>query len=109
MGSWVNDGLSIQECLEIAEIWNQRNPTPLSEDELRRTVESIFKGHYIRHPELCDKSDINPPEELNSFLKRDIPPVEYFIKDIIQKNGRTRFLRQQMLAKVFWFKILPLL
>lgn len=44
-GSWASDGLTIEEAMEMAEIWNQKNNPPLDDGELRQTVESIFKKH----------------------------------------------------------------
>ena len=34
VGSWVNNGLSVGECLENADIWNSKNNPPLSEREV---------------------------------------------------------------------------
>ncbi len=45
-GSWVNDGLTIEECLEMAQIWNTKNSPPMDEKEMRKTVESIFRRHH---------------------------------------------------------------
>ena len=45
-GSWVNDGLSFEECLENAEIWNSKNQPPLPDKEVERTVRSIMEKHH---------------------------------------------------------------
>jgi len=45
-GSWVNDDLTIEECLEMARIWNTKNSPPMDEKEIRKTVESIFRRHH---------------------------------------------------------------
>ncbi len=42
-GSWVDDGLSPEEALEMAEAWNQGNRPPLPHDELVSTIKSIFR------------------------------------------------------------------
>jgi hypothetical protein len=61
-GSWVRDGLSLEECLKEASIWNQRNNPPLDDKEVEKTVKSIFHRHY-------NKLDIPPP----AFEVEDIP------------------------------------
>ena len=53
VGSWVSDGLSYQECLINAQLWNEKNDPPLSEKEVETTVKSIFEKHR--------KIDILPP------------------------------------------------
>ncbi|HOJ16274.1 MAG TPA: bifunctional DNA primase/polymerase [Caldisericia bacterium] len=45
-GSWVNDNLSLEECLEMAYLWNERNNPPLDAKEVERTVKSIYKRHH---------------------------------------------------------------
>ena len=47
VGSWVNDGLSLEECMENARLWNTKNQPPLDETEIKGTVESILKRHYL--------------------------------------------------------------
>lgn len=48
-GSWVNDGLSYEECLEMAETWNQKNNPPLSQEEMERTMKSIIRRHLLNN------------------------------------------------------------
>jgi len=44
-GSWLRDGLTYDECLEMAYTWNERNTPPLSEREIKFTVKSICEKH----------------------------------------------------------------
>jgi len=53
LGSWVSDGLTYEECLENAFLWNGKNEPPLPEKEIEATVKSIFEKHR--------KIDILPP------------------------------------------------
>ncbi len=46
VGSWVNDGLSFEECLENAYLWNSKNAPPLPNKEVERTVKSIYEKHH---------------------------------------------------------------
>ncbi len=46
-GSWVNDGLNYEECLEMAETWNQKNNPPLPKEEIERTIKSIIRKHLL--------------------------------------------------------------
>jgi hypothetical protein len=61
-GRWVAAGLSLEECFEIASMWNQRNNPPLDDKEVKKTVKSIFDRRY-------NKLDIPPP----AFEVKDIP------------------------------------
>ena len=89
-GSWANDGVPLEECISFANAWNEQNVPPLSLDEVERTVKSIYNKHIAGAVEAFKEEVVaTAPEELCDFLKRDIPPVEYFVKDVIQKNGRT--------------------
>lgn len=45
VGSWVNDNLTFQECIENAQIWNSKNETQLSEQEIETTIKSILTKH----------------------------------------------------------------
>jgi len=46
-GSWVNDRLDYEECMEMAEVWNQNNNPPLPAKEVERTVKSILYRHSL--------------------------------------------------------------
>lgn len=45
-GSWVNNKLSLEDCLENAYSWNKKNSPPLHQNEVRKTVESIYSMHH---------------------------------------------------------------
>lgn len=45
VGSWVNDGLSCEECMEMAFLWNQKNDPPMKDKEVEQTVLSIYRRH----------------------------------------------------------------
>jgi|GEM_PF-2393850 len=46
IGSFVSDDLSYEECLEGALFVNSRNNPPLPNDEIERTVKSIYEKHH---------------------------------------------------------------
>jgi len=50
VGSWLNDNLSYQECLEMAILWNQQNTPPMELEEVKRTVKSIYNRHRKNRP-----------------------------------------------------------
>jgi archaellum biogenesis ATPase FlaH len=90
VGSWANDGLTIQECIDMAQIWNSRNVPPLPDTELKRTVESIYEKHYSDrshspHTEmgLSERLDV----DLVSVLQRgsDLQLLESDIKWSVDK------------------------
>lgn len=89
-GSWVNDGLSFDECLENARLWNSKNTPSLPEKEVARTVKSIFEKH---HRSLSEISEIRggqtdkPIPEPFLYLKRgaDLRTLECSIEWCIDK------------------------
>ena len=52
-------------------------------DGIKKSAESMTENKKIPHD-----PDRPTPWPLPEFLKLDIPPVEYFVKDILQKNGK---------------------
>lgn len=86
-GSWVNDGLSFDECLENAQIWNSKNEPPMAGRELHQTVRSIFERHQ--------KTSIKP-DSIQGRLKvtgiadmLNAEPVKYLIDRILVKDTLT--------------------
>jgi putative DNA primase/helicase len=69
-GSWVNDGLSFEECLENAHIWNSKNTPPLEPKEVERTVKSIYEKHFKRGRKTTGSSEeeFNPLVEAERFI-----------------------------------------
>lgn len=47
VGSWVNDGLDFEECMENALIWNDKNTPPLPKKEVEAAIRSIMKKHEL--------------------------------------------------------------
>lgn len=41
-GSWIKNGMTFEECVESAAIWNQRNSQPLTMREVETTIKSII-------------------------------------------------------------------
>jgi hypothetical protein len=46
VGSWVNDGGSLEEIKEQAILWNENNTDPLPREEVEQTVKSIYERHH---------------------------------------------------------------
>lgn len=94
-GSWVNDGLSFDECLENALLWNQKNNPSLPEKEVIRTVKSIYVTHQRKKPKNEDQVKTVTSEELFSMLESwnyvrslDIK-VEWLVDRLIPKGAIT--------------------
>jgi hypothetical protein len=79
-GSWVNDGLNYEECLENAFLWNQKNNPPLPEKEVERTVKSIFEKHQK------DLSYCPPP------IYKDNRTIEFDISKALKKGSELECL-----------------
>lgn len=45
VGHWSAGGLNFEKCMAEARRWNAKNSPPLDDDEIRRTVESIYNRH----------------------------------------------------------------
>ncbi|MBW6475273.1 MAG: bifunctional DNA primase/polymerase, partial [Anaerolineaceae bacterium] len=60
VGSWLNDGGTLEEILTQARIWNATNNPPLPEKELIATVHSINKRHesYSQTPTVITDSRV---------------------------------------------------
>ncbi|SHJ67465.1 putative DNA primase/helicase [Malonomonas rubra DSM 5091] len=71
VGSWINDGGTLEEILEQASVWNQQNNPPLPPEEVEQVVQSI----YIRHNQQPDVPN----------LITDIRIAEYFTKNYSSK------------------------
>lgn len=91
VGSWANDKLTLEECLENAYLWNSKNEPPLDDKEIERTVKSIYKTH---HREMKDWTPEEPFRLLDSLLKwNDILSLdiktEYLLEGLIPKGSIT--------------------
>jgi len=77
VGSWVNDGLSMEECLSMARTVNQRNTPPDEDKNVVETVQSIFTKHH--------NSNVGDVEEVEDFV-RDIFPQVQFPLDVFPED-----------------------
>ncbi|MEW6570236.1 MAG: AAA family ATPase [Nitrospirota bacterium] len=84
MGSWVNDGLSFDECLENAFLWNAKNPSPLPEKEIERTVRSIFDKHHKEKP--SGKVDMTPVH-LRDLINKSEEATEWLVDELLPTGG----------------------
>ena len=75
-GSLLGRGFSVDQIHHETTKWNQKNTSPLSEDEMRRTVESIINTDDKKNPlkHLTDTSGDEYPEktlkELNVYAQK---------------------------------------
>src|SRR3990170_1339984 len=81
-GSWVNDGLSFEECLENARIWNSKNNPLLPVREVEQTVKSIFNKHQKGRPATIVLTRLDSlfqePEETTTWLVDGLLPTGGF-------------------------------
>lgn len=90
VGSWGNDKLTFEECLENASLWNSKNTPPLPEKEIERTVESIFYKHQRQTSSDIRQKEITPEALLSSLLKWN---------DILTLNVKTEYLLDKLIPK----------
>lgn len=102
-GSWVNDGLTLNECLENALLWNQKNSPPLSQGEIEQTVKSIFEKHH--REKITSKS---PDSEMQSQKAEDLPyrPVHVALKEITALIEKHILLPDPLLSNLIAFWLL---
>ena len=76
-GSWVKDGLSLEECLENAKIVNARNNPPLPYEETVQVVKSIYEIHYRKNRSGAE------PAKFDSIPIGNIkePRIQWLIKE----------------------------
>jgi len=86
-GSWVNDKLTFEECLENAYIWNSKNTPSLPEREVERTVKSIFEKHHRELYTDTYNSQTDTNDDPLSFLKKgsDLLNLECAVEWVIDK------------------------
>lgn len=109
IGSLVNDGLSYDECLEFAILWNTKNAPPeIDQRRIERTVRSICEKHYreqsnspsiysVDNKDNRDNARISTVGELDlskalrtgSDLQMLDIPVEWAVQNLIPLEGIT--------------------
>jgi hypothetical protein len=90
-GSWVNDGLSFDECLEMAHAWNSKNNPPLPTREIERTVRSIFERHHSRTMSGLVRLDTVTAEKVQWLWYPYIPLGKITLIDGDPGNGKSLF------------------
>jgi hypothetical protein len=89
-GSWVNDKLTYDECLENARIWNQKNNPSLPDIEVARTVKSIFDRHNRNK---FNSKDKEPPRidmtliRLDDLFKEPEESVTWQVEGMLPTGG----------------------
>lgn len=86
-GSWFKAGLSFQEALDVALLWNSHNVPPLEESEVESTVKSIWKreSQFKKQlPRYIAQIKVQVPEDIpEDALKR------ITIFDVIKQNDKS--------------------
>lgn len=97
VGSWVSDKLSIKECIELAEVWNERNNPPMPQHELERTVKSIYEKHYGG----MDSFDSKAVLQIGRELKKLDVKIEWCVDRLIPKGAITLLTGRGGIGKTF--------
>lgn len=93
-GSWIKDGLTFEECLDMAEAWNARNSPPMKQKEVESTIKSIFATNArSKNVKVTQKEEwpdpIPLPEKLSPVMSLDhqiIPvPLRGWLLDIADR------------------------
>lgn len=86
-GKFIQKDLPLKDVLEICHLWNRQNSPPLSDSEVKRTVESIFNTDKNNNPEK-DFPGLDPlPEKLiqSDILKPNLTLEQLKVGGIIQE------------------------
>lgn len=114
-----NQGLTAETALVALRECNRKNKPPLEDRVIIEKVQSSFEHDYSGYgceqdymrefcrPE-CPVKKIKPadnqqttdlPEALSEFLKRNIPPLEYYVTDLLPKKGKGMISAQANIGK----------
>ena len=74
VGSWAGDGLSLEDCLENARLWNQKNNPPLSEQEVLSVVKSICTTHSKK---ILLVNNVEVVDDVDGYLEKIFPAIEF--------------------------------
>lgn len=99
VGSWVNDGLEPEECIENAVIWNQKNNPPLPISEIKAVVGSIYKKYIATG----GNTRSSAKKELVLY-ERNLLKLPLFTcsKDRVHKAGVIEYLKKSPTADSKW-------
>ncbi len=85
-GAMFAKGLDYDETLNLCLAWNPRNSPPLPEQEVKTTVESIFKKHRQNikpEPENDAAAPFGPIAPIRLWLDTEPPPVDYLFENLL--------------------------
>ncbi len=100
MGSWLKDGLSLNDCLGMAHAWNSRNHPPLSDMEVVKTVTGLF--HRYAAPNTVTVTDLNSKSGLTSLADLLAEPEEnlpWVVKDTLSLGGSSIIVAKPKIGK----------
>ncbi|MGO9611701.1 MAG: AAA family ATPase [Dissulfurispiraceae bacterium] len=89
-GSWAHDGLSREECLDMAHLWNEKNVPPLDRGEVERTVHSILEKHNREHARAVTHSIKSNPMTLIKLIdlfKEPDEAVAWTVENMLPSGG----------------------
>ncbi len=85
VGGLIYNGLSFREVLAVADYVNSTYNPPMDKREVFGIVKSVF---YADAKKQSDEEKIDTPITLTEFLKKDIPPIEFYISGLLPKKGK---------------------
>jgi len=88
-GSWLRDGISYEECLNMAFLWNQKNNPPLEDKEIEKTIKSIYSRHLKNNKDSANTAMVFAEK---NFLKL---PLFVYNKDLIHKPGKIEIIEKE--------------
>ncbi|MBT9169151.1 MAG: hypothetical protein DDT19_02505 [Syntrophomonadaceae bacterium] len=96
-GSWVNDGLTFEECLENAFLWNSKNNPPLDSREIEKTVKSIFDRHQAKMKTIVTEVTFTD-KNLIPFYPFPFNVFPQKMLDVIQKLSNALHVEPEVIA-----------
>ncbi|MDA8086801.1 MAG: bifunctional DNA primase/polymerase [Nitrospiraceae bacterium] len=91
VGSWVADGVPVDECLRMAQLWNSQNEPPDDIGNVERTVRSIFEKHHSKTVSGLVRLDSVQPEKVQWLWHSYIPLGKITLIDGDPGNGKSLF------------------
>jgi hypothetical protein len=98
VGSWANDGLTLDECLKMGQLWNQQNVPPDEEHKVIATVKSIYFKHQREKAKSVEAREAREALGSIPLVQFDFSVFSKPIQDLILKIAEAYSINPEPVA-----------